>query len=422
MKIKTKRVSYEYAFQAKKPKRYPPKKPNIFFRTLIRLLSVPDLVSAGFSYTKKDMDKAGAGPYLILMNHSSFIDLKIAYKILYPMPFGVVCTSDGFVGKDWLMRQIGSIPTSKFVSDAGLVKDIMRAVKNKKLSILMYPEASYSFDGCATPLPHHLGKLIKKLGVPVLTIITEGAFLREPLYNELKKRKKVKVSAEFKCLLSAEEIKEMSADEISDVLDLEFSFDHFKTQREKNIVMDEPFRADGLERILYRCAACGCEGKMRGEGTRLSCSACGKSYTMDELGVLHAESGETEFSHIPDWYRYERECVADEINSGKYNLDIDVEIGVLRDHKAIYMIGDGKLQHTADGFVLSGCDGKLHYEQSPAASYSLYADYYWYEIGDVICIGTNDTLYYCFPKDSTPVAKARIAAEELFKLQRKQIK
>ena len=55
--------------------------------------------------------------------------------------------------------------------------------------------------------------------------------------------------------------------------------------------------------------------------------------------------------------------------------------------------------------------------QTPLASYSLYADYYWYEIGDMICIGTKDVLYYCFPKEGQDVvAKTRLAAEELYKL------
>ena len=30
---------------------------------------------------------------------------------------------------------------------------------------------------------------------------------------------------------------------------------------------------------------------------------------MDEYGELHAVSGKTEFSHIPDWYEFEREQV-----------------------------------------------------------------------------------------------------------------
>ena len=62
------------------------------------------------------------------------------------------------------------------------------------------------------------------------------------------------------------------------------------------------------------------------------------------------------------------------------------------------------------------CDGKLYYEQSPNASYSVKSDYYWYEIGDIVSIGTNDCLYFCFPKEGDIVAKTRIAAEELYKL------
>ena len=88
------------------------------------------------------------------------------------------------------------------------------------------------------------------------------------------------------------------------------------------------------------------------------------------------------------------------------------------DYKAIYRVGSGRLVHDANGFTLTGCDGKLNYTQKPQSSYGLYADYFWYEIGDVICIGDKNALYYCFPPAGVPVAKARQAAEELFKLTR----
>lgn len=41
----------------------------------------------------------------------------------------------------------------------------------------------------------------------------------------------------------------------------------------------------------------------------------------------------------------------------------------------------------------------------------------WYEIGDMICIGDHDTLYYCFPcQEQDVAAKTRLATEELYKL------
>ena len=98
-------------------------------------------------------------------------------------------------------------------------------------------------------------------------------------------------------------------------------------------------------------------------------------------------------------------------------LDAEVDIYMMVNMKAIYKVGDGRLKHTREGFELTGCNGLLHYTQSPAASYSLYSDYYWYEIGDMISIGDNKALYYCFPKDGKDVvAKTRLAAEELYKL------
>ena len=420
MKINVKRRRYEQVAALTRPEHRKPMRPHIFFRTLIRILAIPDLLSARFSYTTERMELVEDTPCLILMNHSSFIDLKVAYKIFYPRPLCTVCTSDGFIGKYLLMRLIGCIPTNKFVSDVKLIGDMQYALKEKKASVLMYPEASYSFDGTATPLPRKLGVLLKKLKVPVVTVTTSGAFSREPLYNCLQKRSKVPVSAKVRCLLTAEEIAEKSVAELDAMLDEAFTFDGFAWQRDNNIVIDSPTRADGLNRILYRCARCGTEGKMEGKGIMLKCHHCGKVWELDTLGRLRAPSGETEFSHIPDWYAWERQEVRRQLAEGSYQLDVEVNIGMMVNYKAIYMVGSGRLTHDAEGFTLTGCDGQIHYTQPPLASYSLYADYYWYEIADVICIGNNDVLYYCFPKGGDVVAKTRIATEELYKLKKRR--
>ena len=137
MKIKTKNVSYEYAMSLKPLAKKRPLRPNILFRTLIRVISIFDLLATRFSYTQSRMEEAGKGPYLILMNHSSFIDLKIAYKIFYPHAFCTVSTLDSFVGKRWLMRQIGCIPTQKYVTDIKLITDMLHTLHKKKTSVLM---------------------------------------------------------------------------------------------------------------------------------------------------------------------------------------------------------------------------------------------------------------------------------------------
>ena len=417
MKIKVTDKSYEEVMALPREEHRKPLKPSIFFRTLLKLLSAADLKATNFHCRSIGMERLGADePCLFLMNHSSFIDLKIASTILYPRPFNIVCTSDGFVGKEWLMRHLGCIPTQKFVSDLGLVRDMVYTVKELHSSVLMYPEASYSFDGTATPLPESIGKCVKMLGVPLVMIRTYGAFARDPLYNGLQLRK-VDVSADMEYLLSPQEIAKASTAEINTLLAERFSFDNFRDQQEQQIRITEPFRADGLNRVLYKCPHCGNEGAMTGKGTTLTCNSCGKTYLLTETGFLEAQEGETEFSHIPDWYRWERSCVRQELLDGSYRLDIPVRICMLVDSRSIYRVGEGRLIHTREGFHLSGCEGKLDYRQKPTSSYSLYSDYFWYELGDMICIGNSKALYYCFPTGQQDVvAKTRLAAEELYKL------
>lgn len=417
MKIKVKEMSYDKVVALPERKHNNPVKPNPLLRQLILALSKGELKQVGFRYEKHGMEQLQKRePCLVLMNHSCFIDLKIAETVMKDHPLNIICTSDGFVGKEWLMRQAGCIPTNKFVTDVQMVKDMVYALHELKTSVLMYPEASYSFDGTATPIPGSLGKCVKMLKVPVVMIRTHGAFLRDPLYNNLQLRD-VKISADVTLLFSKEEIEHSSAKELQGRLNECFTFDNFKEQQECNISVKEPFRADYLNRVLYKCASCKEEGFMEGKGTLITCKACGDKHELTENGFLKNLSGKETFTHIPDWYNWQREEVKEELQSGIYNLDVDVDIYILKDLKCIYRVGDGHLHHDNSGFYLEGCDGKLQYRQTTKASYSLYSDYYWYEIGDMICIGDMKCLYYCFPKSQSRdvVAKTRIATEELYK-------
>ena len=418
MKIKTRDLSYEQVLELPRLKHKKPRKPSRFLAAVVRLISAPTLSKIKFSYTTERMELVGDQPCLILMNHSSFNDMKLAFGIFYPRRMGIVTSVDamsGILGK--LMRILGCTPTHKYVSDISLIRDIKYMLKENKTSVLMYPEAGYSFDGRATTLPRGLGILMKRLEVPVVTVITQGAFHRDPLYNMLQIRD-VKVSAHVKCIATPEEIKEKTVAELDALLDESFAFDNFAWQRDNKISIDVPFRADGLHRILYKCPACNEENQMEGAGTQLTCHACGKRWEMDEYGQLSAIDAKTEFPHIPDWYSWQRECVRRELEEGTYLLDTDVDISVQVNLDGVCNIGRGHLTHNSEGFHLTGADGKLDYRQSAVFSHTLYSDYYWYEIGDVIGIGNNEFSYFCFPKENVSVTKARLATEELYKMKK----
>jgi len=422
MKIKVTDKSYEEVMALPEAPKEKPSRQWPIMRLVMRIAAIPELRAIHFTCKQTGMERLKKKePALILMNHSSFTDLNITSKVFFDRSYHIVCTRDGFVGKKLLMRTLGCIPTDKFVTDLQLIRDMKYCLEKQKSSVIMFPEASYSFDGTETPLPESLGKLIKLLKVPVIIVKTDGAFLRDPLYNGLRKRD-VTVSAEEKYLISPEEACALTVDEINALLTREFTYDHFRAQVEKGRRVTETFRGEGLHRVLYKCPHCGTEGKMHGKDTGITCRACGKHYELAEDGTLSAADGDTRFRFVTDWYAWEREEVRKEIDAGTYLMKEDVSICILKDLKCLYRVGEGTLIHDGTGFTLNGCMGLLHYRQKPTASYSLYADYYWYEIGDMISIGDTRHQFYCFPKDQEHciVAKARLAAEEMYKMARKK--
>lgn len=346
MKIKIKEKPFSEVVNMPLEKHMKPWKQLLIMRLLLKIVSLPDLLATRSSYKKIGMERLGKNePCLYLMNHCSFLDLKIASSIIFPRRFNIVCTQDGFVGKRFLMRLLGCIPTKKFVQDSRLVRDMLYCLRKLNSSVLMFPEASYSFDGTTTVLPESLGKCIKLLGVPVVMITGKGTFLRDPLYNNLQRRK-IKVSADMEYILSPEDIEKMSVEEINSIVKNKFDLDYFKWQQENNIKITEKFRADCLNRPLFKCAHCKTEGSMIGKGITLSCKACGKVYELTENGYLRAQNGETEFCHVPDWYSWQRECVKREIENGDYKLDVPVDIYILRDTRCLYKVGSGNLEHS----------------------------------------------------------------------------
>ena len=77
MKIKTKTMSYEEVMALPSWEHKKPKKPSKLLAGVARMLLGGELKKVNFTCEKVDMEKAGDGPWLVLMNHCSFTDLSI---------------------------------------------------------------------------------------------------------------------------------------------------------------------------------------------------------------------------------------------------------------------------------------------------------------------------------------------------------
>ena len=388
-----------------------------YLRPLTYLLSAPDVRKHRTVITKTGAEGLKP-PYLLLCNHNAFLDFKVATKAIFPHRANYIVAIDGFIGREGLLRRVGCICKRKFTEDITLVRQCRRVVENGDV-LVVYPEARYSLCGTTAVLPASLGKLCKLLGVPVVTFICHGHHIDSPFWS-LHPRGVRPTEAEMTVQYTAEELKAAASDEINARLVQAFQYDEYAWQKQKGIRVTYEKRAEGLHKVLYRCPACKTEFQMASEGATLFCRACGKRWQYTELGELRAETGETEFSHIPDWYEWERANVRKEVEAGTYSSgDLPVTVRSLPNAKRFILLGEGTLRHDMNGFHVSGTDrdgDPFSMEKSVPSMYSCHIEYeYLGRFGDCVDLNTLDDTWYVYPHDCDfAVTKMALATEELY--------
>lgn len=232
------------------------------------IISWPDLKKRKAVLVKTNMEELENQPYLLLVTHSSMVDFNMMLKATHPRQVNNVMTLEGFnTYTEPLMRSLGVIGTRKFIQDVHLIKNIHYCLHELKNIFVLFPEARYSLDGCTSFLPDSLGKMVRMMKVPVAVLSIHGNFVTCPQWN--KKNKKTYVEGEIKPILTVDEIKSLSVDEINQRIRENFVYDDYQWQYDKKIKIDDPNRADGLHCLLYKCAECGTEHEMDSAGTKL---------------------------------------------------------------------------------------------------------------------------------------------------------
>ena len=398
-----------------------PKKQKL--RPLAWAISYPDVWKHRAKIRKINMEGIKP-PYILLCNHNAFLDFKVTTAAIFPHRANYVVAIDGFTSptkkgfasREGLLRTVGCICKRKFTNDAILVRQLGRVVRNGDIAVL-YPEARYALCGTNAVLPESLGKLCKLLKVPVVSLIMHGHHVNSPVWN-LGDRGVKPVESELTCLFTTEALAKASSEEVNRVINEAFQYDDFAWQRERGIRISYSKRAEGLHKVLYQCPHCKAENQMDSVGAELFCKSCSKRWEMDELGMLHTKNGETEFSHIPDWYEWERANVRQEVETGTYSFSAPVRVMSLPNANGYVHIGDGTLTHNMDGFTVRGTGAYGDFEMVKPVP-SLYSSHielnYLGKYGDCVDLNTLEDSWYCYPQvDHFSIVKIALATEELY--------
>ena len=414
--------------------RVPPKQ-NAFFMPVVWLWSLLATRKGRLRINRVGM-KGLKPPYLVLGTHQAWSDFYVTPLALFPHRANYISELEGFeVFGEWIYRQVGCLGTRKFISDTALVRNIKRVIDRKGI-LVIYPEARYANVGTSSVLPDSVGKLAKRLGVPVVTINMHGNYLQSPIWNTAVRKEAVQETTITR-IFTAEELSAASVDEVNDRISEFLRYDEYEWQYENKYAITFSKRAEGLHLALYRCPECDTEFEMSSEGADIFCKHCGARWRMSAYGrllritdavpapdIFTVRQSDEPFSRIPDWYERQRQCVIDDIDRGTYALDTEVHIEALPNAVNFIDMGEGRLLHGREGFTLVFADGSgqepLHFP--PISTFSVHTEYNYRNRGQCITLSTLDNTYFLFPRgEGFNATKIQFAAERMYELAKAEI-
>ena len=331
------------------------RKPNGVLYFLVYILVYP-LLKLLF---RLKVDRTGydppEGPYIVVSNHCSYMDFIVVMLALYPRRFNAVGAKKFFLYRplNKLLPIMGVIPKNLFDPDTRAIKSIMAVIKRGD-RVLLFPEGRCSTDGAYAGVHKSTGKLIKKLGVPVVGCRIEGAYTCMPFW-----RKGVRLGSErltIAGLISAEEVGAMTADEINCAVDERLGGPVpssraavFKTNKARKLT-------EGLQNVLYWCPACGAEFAHETRGNVIRCLACGSSAEMDREARLRPLGGGVSPGSVHEWFReqtrHEMSLLSE--NMIPVRTSATVRMPAAGEGRGMELCGSGELSLDSGGWHYSG--------------------------------------------------------------------
>lgn len=276
--------------------------------TALRSVRGPHLIRS-FRVSAEEEGAEPSEPFVLLANHSHRLDPYVIASYL-KRPVRYMANLEGVSALSRIVAPIvGAYGKRKGMEDLRALKDTLRYFRQGD-SIGIFPEGDRSWDGESAPLRPGIEKLLKKLGAPLRLVRQVGNYLSGPRWAERGRRGRYLL---FFRTLDAEFVRESDSEELRRAISDFLYGNDLKAAElaDTEYVCTSP--ADGVERLLWLCPACGSVDTMAGRGDRISCRACGARWAVDaRQRVVRLGSSATDAAGIPpfgdlkDWSDWQR--------------------------------------------------------------------------------------------------------------------
>ncbi|MDR2101301.1 MAG: 1-acyl-sn-glycerol-3-phosphate acyltransferase [Treponema sp.] len=247
-------------------------------------------------------------PALVISNHTTDLD-----------PLFVGCSFPGhlyFVASEHVFRMgflsglirflFSPVIFSKGSIDIRALRDILDRLRSGS-RVCLFAEGNRSFSGTTGEVDESTGKLVRLSGAALITYRLRGGYFSAPRWS--RRMRKGPVWGEPVGFYPPEELKSLTAAEITALIRRDIHEDAYETMGEK----PQPYRGKGLaedlETALYLCPRCGGIGTLISRGDTLRCG-CGLAVRYDEYGALNpvvpegrpTGEGAAVFISVRDWW------------------------------------------------------------------------------------------------------------------------
>ena len=347
-------------------------------------------------------------PSIILCNHGSFIDFAYAIRFIRKKNPHFIVARLYFYNKRLgnLLRWLGCFPKSMFALDIESVKNSLSVLRRGEV-LAMMPEARLSTVGKFEDIQEGTYDFLKKAGVPVYTIKMCGDYFASPKWGNGLRRGSL-IEAELDILFTKEELEALDRDEIEARVTSRLYYDEFEwLKTRKNVRYRSKKLAEGLENILTVCPVCKQKYTIATKKRDVFCERCGKLATLDDRYSFNSDA---RFSNFAEWYDWQCERMADEINSDEnFELSQPVELKLhsLDGKTFLRSVGQGVCTLNREGLVYRGTkDGEMCEIEFPISNiYRLL-----FGAGEDFEIYVGREIYYFVPEERRSAVDFYIAS------------
>ena len=365
------------------------------------------LFMSTFVFRKKTLRneiKGVKGAYVVIANHEAQLDAaNIICATRRRMTFVASNSFYESLPVHGLLEKLAVIPKQQFQTSITEMKKI-KAVTDSGNPLVIYPAGLMCEDGLSTPIPRGTYKFLKWLGVDVYAARTTGTYFAQPKWA--KKMRPGRTYMDIYKLMSADEVKSLSLEDIEEKVNGALLFDAYREQEKYLCRYSQNENIEGLQNVLYMCPNCEKEFSVKvKDKSSIYCTECGYEEKSDGYAFLHLKGviGK-ELRYVSDWSRQIFKKVKEDIrNAPDTVLAVKTKIHII-DHARhrFYEAGSGILSISQKIISLKGeINGASLDIAAATANYPTLP----FGPGRYIELQIKDKIYRCVPEDGRQVMK-----------------